>query len=123
MADIPGLIQRAHEGRGLGFRFLRHVERTRVLLFMVECLAADPRDSLHMLREELRLFSPALLEKPSLVALTKIDLIPPTQRPGSVFGPGAAYTPISSATGEGLEELVKGLGKMVALDRRHCLDR
>lgn len=117
MADIPGLIEGAHAGRGLGFRFLRHVERTRALLFMVESLSESPGQALHALREELRLFNPALLEKPALVALTKVDLFPAMERPANPFGDGVSFLPISSATGEGLEELVRQLGEMVGQGR------
>ncbi len=117
MADIPGLIEGAHTGRGLGFRFLRHVERTRALLFMVESLSESPGQALHGLREELRLFNPALLEKPALVALTKVDLVPAAERPADPFGDGVPFLPISSATGEGLEELVRQLGELVRKDR------
>lgn len=117
MADIPGLIEGAHVGKGLGFRFLRHVERTRVLLFMVESLSESPGQALHTLREELRLFNPALLEKPALVALTKVDLIPAAERPVNPFGDGVPFLSISSATGEGLEELVRQLGERVGQSR------
>ena len=115
MADIPGLIEGAHAGRGLGFRFLRHVERTRVLLFMVESLSESPQKALQALREELRLFNPALLDKPALVALTKADLIPAADRPANPFG--VPFQTLSSATGEGLDELVRQLGEMVRYSR------
>jgi GTP-binding protein len=75
IADIPGLIEGASEGRGLGVRFLKHVERNAVLLF---CLAADvddPAGQYQTLLDELRAFSPHLLSKPRLVALTKMDLV------------------------------------------------
>lgn len=123
MADIPGLIEGAHAGKGLGFRFLRHVERTRVLLFMVESLVEDSAKSLRGLREELRLFNPSLLDKPALVALTKADLVPASERPTAPFGEGCPFLTLSSATGEGLEELVRRLGEVVRQDRIHGLSK
>ena len=116
LADIPGLIEMAHEGRGLGFRFLRHIERTRALLFMIDALNEDPRNALETLRKELRLFNPNLLNKPSLVAITKIDLFPDADLPENIFSEKIPYLPISSVTGEGLEELRNRLGEIVRRD-------
>ena len=76
IADIPGLIDKASEDRGLGISFLRHVERTSVLIFMIELAPfqdRDPFEEFEMLRRELYAYSPTLLEKPFLVALNKID--------------------------------------------------
>jgi GTP-binding protein len=76
IADIPGLIEKASENKGLGFAFLRHVERTSVLLFVIELAPYQERDALEeflMLRKELAVYNPELLEKPFLVALNKID--------------------------------------------------
>lgn len=76
IADIPGLIERASENRGLGISFLKHVERTSILLFMVELAPYEERDPFEeflMLRRELAAYNPSLLEKPFLVALNKID--------------------------------------------------
>jgi len=75
MADIPGLIEGAHGGRGLGYQFLRHVERTRVLPFLVECTSEDPLNEYRILLEELRQFNEDLLVKPRVVVLTKADLL------------------------------------------------
>ena len=112
VADIPGLIEGAHEGKGLGFQFLRHIERTRVLLFMVDVSSHDPEGDLAILRGELEHFSPALLEKPSLLAATKIDAIPPEDRAVSQIS-GMEAMPISSVTGEGLPPLLHALGDIV----------
>ena len=76
-ADIPGIIEGAHEGAGLGLQFLRHVERTRVLLHVVDASGMsgrEPADDLALVREEVRRYAPALLERPQLVAATKRDL-------------------------------------------------
>ena len=110
VADIPGLIEGAHKGKGLGIQFLRHIERTEVLVFMIECTRTDPRGDFQTLQEELRQFNPKLLEKERIVAISKIDLIADTgERP---LMPTAADVPlcyISSVSGEGLENLLKAL--------------
>ncbi len=112
VADIPGLIEGAHKGKGLGFQFLRHVERTRVLLFMVDISSPDPVGDLEILRAELEQFSPALLKKPALLAATKIDAVPPEERNTTHVGDHEAI-PISSVTGEGLPKLMHALGDIV----------
>jgi GTPase len=75
MADIPGIIENAHEGKGLGHRFLRHIERNAVLLFMIPSNANDIIKEYHILVKELEMFNPELLDKPRVIAITKIDLI------------------------------------------------
>jgi len=75
MADIPGIIENAHLGKGLGHRFLRHIERNSVLLFMVPCDTENIRKEYEVLLEELRQFNPELLDKPRMLAVTKSDLI------------------------------------------------
>ena len=112
MADIPGLIEGAHEGKGLGFRFLRHIERTRVLLFMVDVTSPNPERDLEILKEELDRFSPKLREKPAMLIATKLDLLPPERRAASFFA-GQTDLGISSVTGRGLDALVQKL--------RHCV--
>jgi GTP-binding protein len=77
IADIPGLIEGASEGRGLGHRFLKHVERNAVLLFCLPADAESPASQYDVLLRELAAFSPELLDKPRLAALTKCDLVPP----------------------------------------------
>ncbi len=76
MADIPGLIEGASEGKGLGHRFLKHIERNAVLLFCLPADADDPAGQFNVLMNELAAFSPELLDKPRLAVLTKTDLIP-----------------------------------------------
>ncbi|MBI3540156.1 MAG: GTPase ObgE [Candidatus Eisenbacteria bacterium] len=102
-ADLPGLIEGAHQGKGLGLEFLRHVERTRVLVFLLDASRPAPADDLALLEHELARYSPALMEKRRLVTLTKSDLIAPEARAtlaASVGLPGASL--ISAQTGEGL---------------------
>jgi GTP-binding protein len=74
LADIPGLIEGAHQGVGLGYSFLRHIQRTRVLIHLLDGLADDPLLDYAQINSELALFDPALGEKPQVVALNKIDL-------------------------------------------------
>jgi len=75
MADIPGIIEGAHEGRGLGLRFLRHIERNSVLLFMVPITAESITKEYNILLNELKMYNPELLDKPRLLAITKCDLV------------------------------------------------
>ncbi len=75
MADIPGIIEGAHEGKGLGLRFLRHIERNAVLLFMIPADSADPVREYEILLQELRLYNPELLDKRRVFAVTKSDLL------------------------------------------------
>lgn len=75
MADIPGIIEGAHEGRGLGLRFLRHIERNSVLLFMIPADSADIKSDYQVLLNELKEYSPELLDKDRLLAITKCDML------------------------------------------------
>jgi GTPase len=75
MADIPGIIEGAHEGKGLGLRFLRHIERNSVLLFMVSCENADVKKEYNILVNELKQYNPELLDKRRVLAITKSDLM------------------------------------------------
>lgn len=114
MADIPGIIEGAHEGKGLGYRFFRHIERTKILLFLIECSAENPLDDYTKLLEEITLFSEKLLKKPRLVAMTKTDILPPKDTPDIIdFGDQVETIPISSVRGDGLDKLVYRLGTLV----------
>ncbi len=78
VADIPGIIEGAHHGKGLGIQFLKHIERTRVLVYVLdvtEIRGSDPIETIEKLNGELKAFNPALLERPNLVAVNKIDLL------------------------------------------------
>lgn len=107
VADIPGIIEGAHEGKGLGIQFLRHIERTRVLAFLIPIDAMDWQAEYDQLRREVREYSPELADKPHCVVFTKLDLlgedyVPPIEAPGS-FGSYA----ISAAGRVGLDALVQ----------------
>lgn len=107
MADIPGLVEGAHEGRGLGIRFLKHIERTRLLLFMIDCMSAEPGADFAVLHNEIAKFSPTLAQRPRLVAFSKADLRPPGWRPTKVAGEKTLA--FSAHTGRGLTELLRRL--------------
>jgi GTP-binding protein len=115
VADLPGLIAGAHQGKGLGLEFLRHIERTRALAFLVEVVAEDPRAELAMVERELGEYSRALLEKPRVVVLTKADLLSPERREQ---GSGPLGLPeahlVSAQSGLGMEALLESLWQMVA---------
>ena len=105
VADIPGIIEGAHEGKGLGLQFLRHIERTRLLAFLIPVDSMDWQGELDQLRREVAQYSAELAEKPHCVVFTKMDLLgddaaPPIEAPGA-FGIYA----ISGAARIGLEEL------------------
>lgn len=111
VVDIPGLIEGAHEGRGLGDRFLKHVERTRLLIHLIDLspTGRDPLSDYEVINRELRSFSPALAEKPQIVVGNKSDLLSEEQR-REVRARFAAHSIdiqlISAITGEGTRELV-----------------
>ncbi len=105
MADIPGLIEGASEGKGLGHRFLRHIERTRVLTVLVESIDPEPERTLDGLLTELEAFNPSLPGRPRLVVRTKSDL-------GGDRWEGEDLR-ISAVTGEGIDDLVHQLSRMV----------
>ena len=114
MADIPGIIEGAHEGKGLGLRFLQHVERTRVLAFMVPLDSEDVQGTYERLRREVEAYSPELIQKAHVVLLTKLDLLGPEGPLPRLNAPEAAgVLPISSASGQGIEELKEYLWKFV----------
>ena len=110
LADIPGLIEGAGSGSGLGLKFLRHIERTRLLVYLVDGADADPLRSWKIIRQEIQAFNPQVLEKPSLVVINKIDLVPVREEfektAADFREQGTIPLGISALTGEGLEELV-----------------
>jgi len=103
MADIPGLIEGAHTGKGLGDRFLRHIERTKALLFLIEITEPDLVKTYRALASEIEKFNPSILEKSKIILLTKHDLLPDAQIPGSIDG--ISTLAISSVNHTGLSEL------------------
>jgi GTP-binding protein len=111
IADIPGIIEDAHLGRGLGLDFLRHISRTRLLVFVLD-IAAEPEPTLASLRRELQSFDPGLLERPALLVVNKIDLASPDEVSEAEHTLSAAGLPVVSASaleGDGLPDLVEAL--------------
>ncbi len=80
LADIPGLIEGASEGRGLGHKFLRHIERTKTLIHCISAEEADPVATYNIVRKELELYNPDIIKKPEVVVLTKVDMIAEEER-------------------------------------------
>ncbi|MBI5182632.1 MAG: GTPase ObgE [Nitrospirae bacterium] len=120
IADIPGLIEGAHKGKGLGFQFLRHIERTSVLLHLVdisEAAAEDPVKDFEAVNSELRLYNPELIKKPMIVGANKIDAKGAGERLKMLKDyckeKGLPFFPISAATGEGVPKLLSYLSKVV----------
>src|SRR5437868_5662859 len=108
VADIPGIIEGAHEGKGLGLQFLRHIERTRILAFLIPIDAMDWQAEYDQLRNEVRAYSEELASKPHCVVFTKLDLlgeeyVPPIEAPDAF----AVYA-VSAAARTGLDELLAG---------------
>ena len=107
MADIPGIIEKAHEGKGLGHRFLRHIERNAVLLFMIPCDTENIQKEYEILLNELKMYNPEMLDKPRVLAITKCDMIDDELK--EMLKPelpeGIPTTFISSVSNQGLVEL------------------
>ncbi len=105
VADIPGIIEGAHEGKGLGLQFLRHIERTRLLAFLVPVDALDSQAEYDQLRDEIRQYSSELADKPHCVLFTKMDLLGELE-PAPIHAPDAfGVFAISAAARTGLEEI------------------
>jgi GTP-binding protein len=117
VADIPGIIEGAHAGKGLGLKFLRHVERTRILLHMIPLDAPDLLAAYRLLREEAAKFSVDLAAKPHCVAWTKADLVLPDEVDLPDVPDAFASVTISSVARSGLEELLEILWKRLAVER------
>jgi GTP-binding protein len=121
-ADIPGLIAGAAQGAGLGHDFLRHIERTRVLLHLVDGSASDPVQDLGVVEAELRAYGHGLAEKPRLLVLTKAELLDQQQREQGLQALRGSTTEeqapllISAVTGEGLDGLLKAVWQCLAIE-------
>jgi GTP-binding protein len=112
VADIPGIIEGAHEGKGLGLRFLQHVERTRILAVLIPMDSPDPQATYDLLRREAAAYSKELAGKPHVVVITKSDLgAPHAARPALQTEGGAPIVTISAAARQGLPELLEVLWK------------
>jgi GTPase len=124
VADVPGLIEGAHEGHGLGDQFLRHIERTKVLIHLVDVSGAsgrDPVEDFDVITKELKLYNPALLEKPQLVAATKIDALDDPKRVTALEKRARKaklkFFRISAVSGDGVKELIEAAWPIIAKAR------
>ena len=125
VADIPGLIEGAHEGHGLGDRFLRHIERTGLLLHLVDVSGASGRDPSHdfdVILKELASFSEVLAKKPMFVAANKMDAAQDPKLVRRIAAKAARrkmpFFKISAVTGAGVPELVRAMADAVAARRQ-----
>jgi GTP-binding protein len=118
VADIPGLIEGAHKGAGLGIKFLRHIERTRILVHLIDVLSVDPEDPLkvyYTINKELAMYSSGLAEKPQIVVLNKLD-IPDADESANIFKSAAKDKKvllISAINGTGIDELKSQIVKLL----------
>lgn len=125
VADIPGLIEGAHDGHGLGIQFLRHVERTRVLLHLLDIqdpANPDPIHNYEMIRKELAAYSPALVQRPEIVVITKMDLPDVREKMPEVRAAlekkCCVVTAISAVTHAGLKDLLRETWSILSVTRR-----
>jgi GTP-binding protein len=120
MVDIPGLIEGAHRGKGLGIKFLQHIERCRVLVFIIDAAAPiEPRKAFEQLYEELSRYSEKLIEKPRLIALNKVDLLPAGETPkGIPRHTNERVFAVSALTKTGLAPLLAAAYRLVIEDPR-----
>ncbi|REF72434.1 MULTISPECIES: GTPase ObgE [Paracoccus] len=127
MADIPGLIEGASEGRGLGDQFLGHVERSRVLLHLVDGTAEDVAQDARTILTELQAYSPALAEKPRVTALNKIDALDPetlAERKAALEAEiGGPVLLMSGVSREGVTEVLRALWSRIAPSRKPAADK
>jgi GTP-binding protein len=121
IAEIPGLVEGAHSGRGLGHEFLRHIERTKLLIHLLDGSSQDPLRNLEKVNEELGLYHSDLLRKPQIVVVNKIDLSPVKARLPEfekwLSPAGVPYFFISAATGEGVPEVMARVVEMLEVEK------
>jgi GTP-binding protein len=110
VADIPGLIEGSHNGKGLGIKFLKHIERTKVLAILVSAESEDLRADAQMLVHELSEYSPVLAEKPKCFILSKADLL---SRDALKTGKPKGWLSMSSMTGAGVQDVLALFKKML----------
>jgi GTP-binding protein len=110
IADIPGLIEGAHKGKGLGLEFLRHIKRTKILLYLLDVTSEDLSADFKTLQKEMKLYDSELLKKPAIVVLNKIDLLSADKKKIVGFSTDVKICKISALTGEGVSKLLQILG-------------
>ncbi len=113
IADVPGLIEGAHQGKGLGIQFLKHIQRTTIILHILDCLREDPLGDWRALRNELKSFDPGVAAKYEVVAINKVDAVGGAEAveelAEAVRSAGRDCYTISAATGDGVNELLRDL--------------
>ena len=129
VADVPGLIEGAHLGQGLGHQFLRHLERTKVLVHLVDISSLsgrDPVSDLDIIRKELELFAPTLASKPHIIVANKIDALDDEERAMAVErragALGLPFLRISGVTGAGVPALLEVVWQLLTEARRADAD-
>jgi len=127
LADIPGLIEGAHEGAGIGDRFLGHVERTAVLLHLVDATLDDPAEAYEIVRGEVEAYGAGIMDKPEIVALSKADAVPKDEMKKKVRAlkkaAGSAPLAVSAATGQGVTDVLRALATQVRTLRGKAKER
>ena len=113
MADIPGLIRGASDGKGLGSQFLRHIERTKVLVYLVECIDEKIYENFVTLKNELKKHNPELIKRPSLLLLTKTDLIPTGLLELEKVSKEIPVVQISSVSGENINKAIQSIAELI----------
>jgi len=111
MADIPGIIKGASGGKGLGIQFLKHIERNRLLLFLIDSQNEDPLKTLNLLKEELYSYNPSLKEKTDIIVRSKFDLIIKDESPIEWPDEMGDFIDISAVTGYGIDKLIRLIDK------------
>ncbi|MBU0528358.1 GTPase ObgE [bacterium] len=111
MADIPGIIEGAHDGKGLGLQFLKHIERNRLLLILIDSQNENPLNTLKLLREELYSYNPSLEEKPYIIVRSKFDLIANDESVKKWPTAIGDFIDISAVTGYGIDNLIRLIDK------------
>jgi len=121
LADIPGLIEGAHEGAGLGDRFLGHVERTAILLHLIDATQDDPAEAYQIIRGEIEAYGAGLEDKPEIVALSKADAVPEKEmaKKAKAVAKVAGSKPLvlSAVSGQGMQDALRALAKEVVRSR------
>ena len=127
IADVPGLVEGAHQGTGLGTRFLRHLSRTALLLHLLDLSPTsgrDPSEDFRVINRELELADPELSAKPQIVAANKLDLVEARERfpevQAALAAQGHTVLGVSAATGEGIPDLVRAIARALAELRRNA---
>jgi len=121
VADVPGLVAGAHEGVGLGTRFLKHLERTRLYLHLIDATGADPENDYEVVRGELRAFNPELLERREVIIFNKMDSAQETEALDKfcarLDSERRLYRRVSVATRQGVDELVGLVADLLFTDK------